>query len=71
MRGMRRFHPRERGGRGLGGGAHFEESYDDYGDELRAFSRKREIEKEERKWKEHRRRQSSYDKMFLIIVVNK
>ncbi|CAI8054149.1 Msx2-interacting protein [Geodia barretti] len=61
MRGMRRLHPRERGGGGLGGGTHFEESYDDYGDELRAFSRKREIEKEERKWKEHRRRHSSSD----------
>ena len=59
MRGMRRFHPRERGGGGPAGGAPFEEGYDDFGDELRAFSRKREIEKEERKWKDRRRRHSS------------
>ena len=62
MRGMRRFHPRDRGGGGPGsgsGGGPYEEGYDDYGDELREFSRKREIEKEERKWKERRRRRSS------------
>lgn len=59
MRGLRRLHPRERGSGGLGGGGHYEEAYDDYGDELRAFSRKREIEKEERKWNERRRRHSS------------
>ena len=59
MRGMRRYPPRSRGGVGLGGGGPFEENYDDYGDELRAFTRKREIEKEERKWKERRKRHSS------------
>ena len=59
MRGMRRYHPRGRGGGGPGGGGHYEENYDDYGDELRAFTRKREIEKEERKWKERRKRHSS------------
>ena len=55
MRGMRRYHPRGRVVGGPGGG-HYEENYDDYGDELRAFTRKREIEK---KWKERRKRHSS------------
>ena len=65
MRGMRRYHGRGRVG--PGGGEHFEEGYDDFGDELRAFTRKREIEKEERKWKERRRRHSSYDSLTIYV----
>ena len=50
MRGMRRFSH---------GHGPYEDSYDDYGDELRAFTRKREKEKEEKKRKERRRKHSS------------